>query len=102
MVFVKLFYVFFRDGVFKKPIVNVYWQQKFKYLKEENIWNNMKGTIIETKLESLEYFVRHKVVFIDVLLNETGTEQSATCQVCHEVFTFVFTLQRIEIFQWKM
>lgn len=43
---VKMFYGFFRDAVFKKPIINEFWQKTFEGFKEETIWNNMKGKII--------------------------------------------------------
>ena len=61
---VKMIYCSFRDGVFKEPIANRYWVQKFKDLKEECIWRNMGGRCVETKLGCLEYFIRHKVVLL--------------------------------------
>ncbi len=73
-----------RDGVFKEPIVNKYWVEKFKDLKEECIWRNVRERCVETKLECLEYFIRHKVVFTDVILNKIGLEQNAMCKVCQE------------------
>lgn len=81
---VNMLYCFFRDRVFKKPVVNEFWLQKHGNLKEENIWSNMKGKIIETKLGNLEYLIRHKAIFTDVLLNKIGREQNATCKVCKE------------------
>jgi len=44
----------------------------------------MKGRCVETKLECLEYFIRHKVVFTDAILNKIGIEQNAMCKVCQE------------------
>ena len=79
---VKMFYCVFRDGVFKEPIVNKYWVEKFKDLKEECIWRNMRGRCVETKLECLEYFIRHKMVFTESNLAKIGLEQSALCKVC--------------------
>ncbi len=81
---VKMFYCVFRDGVFKEPIVNKYWVGKFNDLKEECIWRNMRGRCVETKLECLEYFIRHKVVFTEIILNKIGREQHAMCKVCQE------------------
>ncbi len=81
---VKKMYCVFRDGVFKEPIVNKYWVEKFKDLKEECIWRNLRGRCVETKLECLEYFIRHKVVFTDFILNKIGLEQNAMCKVCQE------------------
>lgn len=81
---VKMFYCSFRDGVFKEPIVNKYWVQKFKDLKNECIWRNMRGRCVETKLECLEYFIRHKVVFTESILNKLGMEQDALCKVCRQ------------------
>jgi len=81
---VKMIYCSFRDDVFKEPIVNAYWMQHFKDLKKESIWRNMKGRCVETKLECLEYFIRHKVVFTDAILNKIGIEQNAMCKVCQE------------------
>lgn len=81
---VKMFYCVFRNGVFKEPIVNKYWVEKFKDLKEECIWRNMRGKCVETKLECLEYFIRHKVVFTESILNKIGMAQNAMCKVCQE------------------
>ena len=81
---VKMIYCAFRDDVFKEPIANGYWVQKFKDLKKECIWRNMTGKCVETKLECLEYFIRHKVVFTDVILNKIGMEENALCKVCQE------------------
>ncbi len=61
----------------KSPIVNKYWEGKFNDLKEECIWRNMRGRCVETKLECLEYFIRHKVVFTEIILNKIGMEQHA-------------------------
>lgn len=83
---VKMFYGIFRDAVFKKPIINEFWKKTFEGLKEENTWNNMKGKIIEIKLGNLQYFIRHRVIFTDVLLKKIGMEQSATCKVCCEEY----------------
>jgi len=80
----KMFYGVFRDFVFKEPIVNGYWVQKFKDLKEASIWTNMGGTCVETKLGCLEYFIRHKVVFTEAVLNKIGIEQNNLCKVCQE------------------
>lgn len=80
----KMIYCSFRDGVFKEPIANEYWVQKFKDLKEECIWRNMRGRCVETKLGCLEYFIRHKVVFTEVILNKIGFEENALCKVCQE------------------
>lgn len=81
---VKVFYCGFRDSVFKEPIVNKYWMQKFKDLNEDLIWRNMRGRCVETKLECLEYFIRHKVVFTESILKKIGMEQNAMCKVCQE------------------
>lgn len=69
-----MFYCFFREGIFKKPVVNVYWVQKFKDLKEDDIWNNTKGTMIDD---------RHKAIFTDIILTKIGMELSETCKVCN-------------------
>lgn len=81
---VKMFYSFFRDGIFKIPIANEYWLKKFDDLEENDIWGNMRGTLVETKLENLEYFIRHRVVFTDAFLNKLGMEQTPICKVCHD------------------
>lgn len=81
---VKMFYVFFRDMIFKKPVANKFWQKTFEGLKEEDIWKNMKGEIIEVKLENSEYYIRQRVLFTDVILKKIGMEQSAICKVCNE------------------
>jgi len=82
----KMVYAFFREAIFKKPIINEFWQNTFEGLKVENIWNNMKGKIIETKLGNLEFFIRHRVIFTDTMLKKIGFEQSATCKVCGEEY----------------
>ncbi len=81
---VKKFYGVFRDGIFKKPNANEYWLQKYKDLKEENVWNNIKGRIVEMKLGNLEFLIRHKAIFTDVILHKIKMEQSSTCKVCNE------------------
>lgn len=80
-----MFYSFFRDGIFKIPIANEYWQKKFNDLAENDIWDNMRGSLVETKLESLEYLIRHRAIFTDAFLNKLGMEQTPTCKVCNEV-----------------
>ncbi len=80
---VKIFYCIFRNAVFKKPVVNEYWLRKYSDLNEDSIWGNMNGKLVQTKLENSEYFIRHKVIFTDVILNKIGMESSATCKVCN-------------------
>uniref|UniRef100_A0A9J7XN67 Reverse transcriptase domain-containing protein n=1 Tax=Cyprinus carpio carpio TaxID=630221 RepID=A0A9J7XN67_CYPCA len=80
----KMIYCSFRDGVFKEPIANGYWVQKFKDLKKECIWRNMTGKCVETKLGCLEYFIRHKVIFTEAILNKIGMEENVLCKVCQE------------------
>lgn len=65
---------------FKKPVANEYWMQKYKITNENNIWENMSGIFIQKKLANLEYFIRHRVIFTDAILNKIGMEQDATCK----------------------
>lgn len=81
---VKQFYCSFRDCVFKEPIVNKFWMQSFKNVNENVIWGNMGGRCVETKLGCLEYFIRHKMIFTDLILNKTGMERDQVCKVCQE------------------
>lgn len=81
---VKSFYCVFRDAVFKKPLANEYWMQKYEITNENNIWENMRGIFLQTKLANLEYFIRHRVIFTDAILHKIGMEQDATCKVCNE------------------
>ena len=39
---------------------------------------------METKLECLEYFIRHKAIFTECILTKIGMEQNATCKVCKD------------------
>lgn len=74
---VKMLYCLFRDAVFKRPVANLYWLRTFNDLKEDSIWTNMKGKLMQTKLQNSEYFIRHKAIFTDAILNKIGMEQSA-------------------------
>ncbi|MGL4353855.1 MAG: hypothetical protein ACRCTP_08055 [Aeromonas popoffii] len=79
---VKMFYAIFRDVVFKKPKANDYWMQRHEDLKEDNIWSNTKGKLVETKLANSEFLIRHRAIFTDAILHKIGREQSAVCKVC--------------------
>jgi len=80
---VKMFYCFFREGVFKKPKANEYWLQKYENLNEEDIWNNMTGKMIDAKLESFEYLIRHRAIFTGIILKRIHMELTETCKVCN-------------------
>nr|BAC82613.1 pol-like protein [Danio rerio] len=81
---VKMIYGFFRDGVFKKPRANENWIRMFKDVNEDNIWANIKGKLVQSKVENLEYLIRNKAVFTDIILNKIGMEESVTCKVCQD------------------
>lgn len=81
---VKNIYCFFRENVFKEPTANKYWIEKYKNVKANEIWGNMKGRYVETKVECLEFLIRHKAIFSDVILNKIGMEQSGMCKVCQK------------------
>lgn len=101
----KSFYGVFRDEVFKKPKVNDYWLQRYTDLTEENIWSNMKGKLVETKLANSEYLFRHKAIFTDILLHKIGREQSPLCKVCNEeneTFPHLFlNCKKLDIFNME-
>lgn len=80
----KDFYVYFRDSVFQEPIANNFWVQRLNSMKKENIWKNMRGKIIETRLECFEYFIRHKAIFTECILTKIQREPNATCKVCFQ------------------
>lgn len=49
--------------------------------------------MVETKLESLEYLIRHRAIFTELKLNKIGMEENAICKVCQEedkVFLHLF------------
>lgn len=49
--------------------------------------------MVETKLESLEYLIRHRAIFTELKLNKIGMEENAKCTVCQEedkVFLHLF------------
>lgn len=81
---IKNFYCFFRDAVFKKPIANEYWSKILNDVEEKQIWGNINGKLVQAKLEELEFFIRHKVVFTDVILSKIGMEENAICKVCKD------------------
>ncbi|KAI2646224.1 Potassium voltage-gated channel subfamily C member 1 [Labeo rohita] len=54
--------------------------RKHTELTEENIWSNMKGKLLETKLANSGYLFRHKAIFTDTLLHKIGMEPSPLCK----------------------
>lgn len=79
---VKMFYTCFRESVFTKPKVNEFWIEHFPGLDENNIWRNVKWRFLDVKMEALDYFIRHKVVFSEMKLCKIGLTQNALCKVC--------------------
>lgn len=81
---VKMFYNIFMGEAFKKPNSNDMWLRHFKGLSEEEIWQNMRGVLISTELESLDYFIRHNVIYTEMRLCLMKKEQNALCKVCKQ------------------
>lgn len=79
---VKMFYQVLREEIFKKPNSNDMWLRNFNGLKEEEIWKNMRGVLVSTNLECLDYFIRHNVIWSEMRLCIIKKEQSALCKVC--------------------
>lgn len=81
---VKMFYNIFMGEAFKKPNSNDMWLRHFKGLSEKEIWQNMRGVLISTELESLDYFIRHNVIYTEMRLCLMKKEQNALCKVCKQ------------------
>lgn len=79
---VKMFYHFFVNSVFKKPIANQFWLRHFNGVDEGLIWKNMRWKLLDTDLECLDYFIRQNVMFTEMRLCKIGMEQDAICKVC--------------------
>lgn len=79
---VKMFYQVFMEESFKKPNSNAMWLRHFNGLEEKEIWKNMRGPVISTDLECLDYFIRHNVIFTEMRLCIMKKEQNALCKVC--------------------
>ncbi len=60
---------FFREEVFKKTISNC--------LKEEEIWENMRGILVSVNWECLDFFIRHNVIWSEIRLCIIKKEQTA-------------------------
>jgi hypothetical protein len=78
----KMFYHVFMEKDFKKPNANDMWLRHFNGLSEEVIWKNMRGVLISTELESLDYFIRHNVIYSEMRLCLMKKELNALCKVC--------------------
>lgn len=79
---VKMFYQVLREEIFKKPNSNDMWLRHFNGLKEEEIWKTMRGVLVSTNLECLDYFIRHNVIWSEMRLCTIKKEQTALCKVC--------------------
>ncbi len=79
---VKMFYGFFINSVFKKPIANQFWIRHFNEIEENNIWRDMKWQWLDVDLECFDYFIRHNVLFTEMRLCAMQKETNAQCKVC--------------------
>lgn len=78
----KIFYICFRNKVYKRPIAEQFWKRIFVDMDEEGIWKNLKWKFLDTKLECLDYFIRHNVIFTETKLAQIGVSNNAQCKVC--------------------
>lgn len=79
---VKMFYEFFINRVFKKPVANQVWLRNFNGIEEKDIWKNRTWKWLDVDLECLDYFIRQNVIYTEMRLCVMQKERNAQCKVC--------------------
>lgn len=79
---VKMFYEFFINGVFKKPVANHIWLRHFNEIEEKDIWKNRTWKWLDIDLECFDYFIRQNVIYTEMRLCMMQKETNAQCKVC--------------------
>lgn len=81
---VKVFYICFRDSVFRKSLANQFWQKIFPEIDEKKIWSNINWKYLDTRVECLDYYIRQNMIFSEMKLYKIGMAQITLCKVCEE------------------
>lgn len=103
---IRTFYVLFRNSVFKEPAGNKFWKKVFINLEEEDLWRNLRKWHIDVKMENLDFYIRHNIIFSEEKLYKCGMTGDALCKVCCEknegILHMFLSCKELIIFRDKM
>lgn len=103
---IRTFYVLFRNSVFKEPAGNKFWKKVFIKLEEEDLWRNLRKWHIDVKMENLDFYIRHNIIFSEEKLYKCGMTGDALCKVCCEknegILHMFLSCKELIIFRDKM
>ncbi len=102
----RTFYMLFRNRVFQEPTANKFWKKVFMNIDEKNLWRNLRKWHIDVKMENLDFYIRHNIIFSEEKLYKCGMTEDPLCKVCCEenegILHMFLSCKELQIFREKM
>ena len=70
------------------PIAHNFWQKKFGFILEEEVWHTAWKTTKETRLRVLQWNISHNIYPTNIILNKINVRESNNCTFCSDTIDY--------------
>ena len=86
------------------PMAHNFWQKKFGFILEEEVWHTAWKTTKETRLRELQWNISHNIYLTNIILNKINVRESNNCTFRSDTidyFEYLFCECPIVVNFWK-
>ena len=71
------------------PIARNFWQKKFGFILEEEVWHTAWKTTKETRLRVLQWNISHNIYPTNIILNKINVRESNNCTFRSDTIDYI-------------